>query len=280
MHSIGKRLNPFSNAFRSLHHPRHVAHRPTVHCLPTRWPRRPAKSAIRSAFRSIATQQIPGVHYIRLPHTRKGRKAAKEATDYWRAQWKILNQQEPPRLEQDLYFLLDVNPSTKSSILCPNSIIFATTDELGLKLWRIANPIPWSKRPRIIRWPVYGYAIYYGGLLLSWLYCHEEEPVTGRWQLKWMSRPGVEKAKQSQRQAFSAEMQAAEGSAAPDSYPTSQLIRSVLNRLTAAAGLDGITWEFHFIDAPGKLLATWHIHPRHVHHTYLDLKLFTAALTS
>ena len=266
MYSIGKRLNSFSSAHRSLHHPRHVAHQLTIHSLETRSPRTPDKSAIVSAFRSISTQRTPGVHYIRLPDNRKGRKAAKEATDYWKAQWRILNQQDPPRLEENLYFIIDTNPSTKSTILCPNSIVFAKNNELGQRLWRIANPIPWSKRPRIVRWPVYGFAVYYGGLFLTWLFCHEEEPVTGRWRLKWVSQSKLEKIKHLERQAFSEAMQAAEASAKPDSYTASQLMRSVFDRLTAVAGLDDITWEFQFIEAPGKLPATWSIQCSHVHH--------------
>lgn len=96
-----------------------------------------------------------------------------------------------------------------------------------------------------------------------------------------MSRSKIEKLKQLIiRRAFSADMQAA-GSAKPDSYPMSQLMRSVLDRLTAVAGLDDITWEFQFIDAPGKLLATfWRIQCSHIQYPHLDLKLFTAALTS
>lgn len=248
MHLVGRRLGTFNNALGWLHHPCRVAHPLTIRSLPARSPR------IISASRSIATQQTSDVHYIRLPNSRKGRKAAKKATDYWKAQWKIINQQDPPRLERDLHFFIYANPSRTTSILCPESIVFARNDPLGQRLWRIANPIPWSKRPRIIRWPVYGFAVYYGGLFLSWLYCHEEEPVTGRWRLKWASQSKIAKLNQLQRQFFSAAMQAAEESATPDSYPMNQLMRSVLDRLTAAAGLDDIEWEFQFVNEPGKVL--------------------------
>ncbi|KAG7008165.1 hypothetical protein G7Y79_00007g022900 [Physcia stellaris] len=238
MFDAEKQANRVRKAPRSLHHPHHVAHRLTIHSLETRSPRTPDKSAIVSAFRSISTQQTPGVHYIRLPDNRKGRKAAKEATDYWKAQWKILNQQDPPRLEENLYFIIDANPSTKSTILCPNSIVFAKNNELGQGCGASPTQYPGRKDPESSDGQ------------------STEEPVTGRWRLKWVSQSKLEKIKHLERQAFSEAMQAAEASAKPDSYTASQLMRSVFDRLTAVAGLDDITWEFQFIEAPDVINAT------------------------
>ena len=228
--------------------------------LTTRVPaRRPGPQAkgIASGPRSGRTaaqlpQQESSVRQISLPGSRKGINAAREAADYWATKWKESSGHDTPLPNNPIIYHIDFDPRSDITQICPNGIVFAHHHPLGLKLWRIANPVPWSARSRTVRWSVYGAVLYYGGLFVLWAYNHENEPITGRWRFNWVSPSKFAKLQQQERSEIDKGINAFTSHLFPENHPWTQTLNSVLARLTTAAGLDDIEWQLHLVNAPGN----------------------------
>lgn len=197
-------------------------------------------------------KQESSVRLISLPGSRKGIKASREAAEYWATRWKESNGHALPLPDSPLIFLIDLDPRSEVTELYPNGIKFAHNDPLGQKLWQITNPVPWSARPRGLRWTVYGAVLYYGELFLLWGYNHENEPITGRWRFNWVSPSRFAKLQQQERLEIDKGVEAIRNSLFPEDNPWTQTLKSVLARLTTAAGLDDMEWQLHLVNAPGN----------------------------
>lgn len=148
-----------------------------------------------------------------------------------------------PNLHRPLTLAIDDRPTTKKTLITYHGIIFAKDNDLGLKLWRIANPVPWPKRPRATRWSVYGLAGYYCSLLFLWVFFQEQEPIAGRWRFNCVPLWLMTCLKQGGRMHA---IDRIEEYTIPYDHETTQLIESILARLSAAAGLDHSHWQVYF----------------------------------
>ena len=148
--------------------------------------------------------------------------------------------------------MIDLDPNSDVTQLYPNGIVFAHDDRLGKKLWRIANPVPWSARSGGLRWMTYGVVLYYSGLFLLWVYNHENEPITGRWRFNWVSQSKLAKLHNEERSETDKAIEAFEDCFYPENHPWTETLNSVLARLTSAAGLDDMEWQLHVVNSPGN----------------------------
>ena len=192
---------------------------------------------------------IPGFRRIVLPDTRKGKKAMQEATRFWEDRLKE-NGHDVRQLDAPLKIAIDYRPTAELNQILLDGIIFANNHPLGLKLYRIANPVPWSERSRTFKWLIYGPLIYYSGLLVFWFLNQEQEPITGRWRFNCVSQSNSRLLERSARLEYLKDWKTFEQCMMPSSHPRYQEIRSVLARLTAAAGLDHISWEVYLVNSP------------------------------
>lgn len=129
----------------TLQNPPHFATKP-LKKDPTR--SRPPKAPPKTSETKIPPSEV--LRCIRLPGDETGRKAAQEAHDFWMQQWKKMGG-TVPQLHQALTLAVDDRPATAKTLIAPSGIVFAKDHDLGLKLWHIANPVPWAKRPHIVR---------------------------------------------------------------------------------------------------------------------------------
>ncbi|KAI4218713.1 MAG: hypothetical protein L6R36_008795 [Xanthoria steineri] len=140
---------------------------------------RPLRAPARNSGTTLPPSEA--LRSIRLPEDKKGRKALLEATTLWKEQWEK-NGRNAPQLDRPLILASDDRPTTQQNLINDHSIIFAKDNDFGQRSWRIANPVPWPKQSRAVRWPVYGLAGYYCTLLFLWIVFQEQEPITGRWR--------------------------------------------------------------------------------------------------
>ena len=136
-------------------------------------------------------QQSSYLRDIVLPSTWKGKLAARYARHYWKNEYKRLVGKEPPPSAPGnigpLMLSIDDRPSIIYTEISPQGIKFDQHDHIGRWLWKFANPTPWSKKSRWVKWPAYTLVAYYASLLIFWLLYREEVPITGRQQFRFMT---------------------------------------------------------------------------------------------
>lgn len=161
---------------------------------------------------------------------------------------------------------IDENLGAKWTCFTPKGIRFASDDEMGRWLWKIANANPlwwermgrklrersalrrWRKRSAKTRWFVY-VAV---PVVLIIGYGAERVPITGRWCLKFF--PHSVLAWKSKKDGLKREelVRACGHFLFEQELPPSKLARAVLDRLVRAGGLQNIDWDLYVADTPGK----------------------------
>lgn len=194
---------------------------------------------------------------INLPKTWRGKLGAFEAKQYWMKTFEELTGKEPPEnapgRTSPLILLINDSPSFVKNELSQDGIMFTYYDELGQKLWRIANPLPWSQQPRWTRWTTYALVGLYAGLALYWITHRERVPITGRKRFQCVHFPSPPNKEVSKPLIFD---ETAKGILVSDDDPRVLRARSVLDRILSASGLDHLQWHLLLMDTPGKFL-TW-----------------------
>ncbi|KAL9601438.1 MAG: hypothetical protein Q9219_002504 [cf. Caloplaca sp. 3 TL-2023] len=193
---------------------------------------------------------------ITLPNTWRGRRGERQAKELLIGQFKQDHGHEPPpHIPGQLQLFIDDRPSTTATNLYQDGIVFSRDHELGQKLWSVAHPIPWSKRSRWIRWPIYLLTVFYTSLGTWWYFGREQVPITGRWQFQCLpnTKPlpkgilvdsGFKKVIEQMVLANKDEF------LANDDVLVAR-IRSVLDRILRASGLAHLDWTLWVMDVPG-----------------------------
>ena len=129
------------------------------------------------------------LRHIKLPDTWRGRRTAEKTREHWETEFKESTGKEPPLdapgKKGPLMLFVDERPTTTRTELRSDGILFDRRNPFGQNLWRVANPIRWSERPRWIRWLTYSLVGLYSGLLLYWLLHRDRVPTTGRRQFRF-----------------------------------------------------------------------------------------------
>lgn len=209
--------------------------------------------------RSVAVPAASNfLQQIILPKTWRGRRALKAAQEFWANDVKKLSGKEPPAgsLEKrPLMLYVDHAPTAITTYIISgkaNQIRFTKVHPLGQRLWRIAHPVPWSKRSRWVRWPTFFCLTLYSSLFLFWFLCRVQVPITGRWQfqcLPLISPPPKGTQRTQRRVDLTEEMR----SRLLDSNdPRRDRVRKVLVRVLLASGLKHLEWLLLVFDDPGK----------------------------
>ena len=207
---------------------------------------RPLRAPARNSGTTLPPSEA--LRSIRLPEDKKGRKALLEATTLWKEQ-REKDGRTALQLHRTLTLAIDDRPTTQKSLITDHGIIFAKDNDFGERLWRIANAVPWAKRSRAVRWPVYGLAGYHCTLLFIWIVFHEQEPITGRWRFNCVPAWLMACLKHGDRVHT---IDRIEELTIPYDHKITQAIESVLARLSAAAGLDHVDWQVYFVKSPCK----------------------------
>lgn len=120
-------------------------------------------------------------------------------------------------------------------------------------LWRLAHPIPLSKRSPWIGYPIYLVVGFYSSLFLLWFFSRDQVPITGRWRFKCLP---VENPQLLEDGNTSMVVDAGgEGLLSSDDDPRLLRLkqtRSVLDRVLSASGLSHLEWNLMVIDTPGQ----------------------------
>lgn len=232
----------------------------SIFTLPSRW----TKSFCMTTrpFLSDRGQRLPDSPQLRLPShlrqiilpdTRRGRRATGQAKNLWiqvfGASAGNVQTNENPNPIEPLSLLIDDRLMRESTITCPYGIVFARSDQIGLKLWRIAHPMPWSMRSRWIKWPTYILAGLYSLLFTLWFFGRERVPITGRKQFRCYPLQGPP----SRGNHFS--VVSNENTAKfllAENEPRVVRIRSVLDRVLLASWLDPLEWTLFVLDDLGE----------------------------
>ncbi len=192
---------------------------------------------------------------ITLPNTWRGKMAAAEAKKHWIEIFKELTGKEPPPTApgniSPLLLHIDDRPSFVKNEFSSNGIIFTKDNELGIRLWRIANPVPWSQKSRWITWTTYALVGLYVGLALFWITHREPVPITGRRQFQCVQLPSPPRKEASKPLIFDEKTKEI---LIPDDDPRALRAQSVLDRILLASGLDHLQWHLLMTDTPGKFL--------------------------
>lgn len=202
---------------------------------------------------SPAPQISSHLRQIILPNTWKGRRAAEEAKRFW---IKTINERDgqerartSPQPKEPFLLLIDDRPIANVTTTRPYGIVFSKKDELGQKLWKIAHPIPWSKKSRWIRWPIYYFTGLYSLVFLLWFFCRERVPITGRRQFQCLplqSPPSKGNPLELLCDEHTMKILLAENE------PRVLRIRSILDRVLLACRLDHLEWTLIVLDTPGE----------------------------
>ena len=206
--------------------------------------------------RSAYKPKLPDyLRQITLPDTWRGKWAAAEAKQHWIEIFKELTGKEPPPTAPGnitpLLLHIDDRPSFVKNELSLDGIVFTQDNELGQKLWRIANPVPWSQKSRWITWTTYALVGLYVGLVLFWITHRERVPITGRKRFQCVQLPSPPRKEASKPLIFDEKMK---GVLIPDDDPRALRAQSVLDRILSASGLDHLQWHLLLMDTPGKYL--------------------------
>ena len=198
------------------------------------------------------------IRLIDLPKTWRGRRAESDALKHWEEKLKELagkkGEQVVARRKQPLVLEIDITPTSTTTEFSPSGIRFASNDALGSRLYRVANPVPWSNKSRWIRWPTYLFVIWYGAIPIIFCFNWERVPISGRWRLQIFS--------QSQVEAPTATIDS-------HSYPENgtariseeyklrvEHVRAILAKIVRASGLENTKWCLNIEDAPGESIYT------------------------
>ena len=104
-----------------------------------RFPGNHLGSTIQRKFASEHVSRSQDFRYINFPNTRKGRKAEREAYQYWAACWR-----STPETTKPLVFKInDTKLSDSSGVIdvSREGIVFPAGDRRGEKYWRLAHPL-------------------------------------------------------------------------------------------------------------------------------------------
>ncbi|KAL8779130.1 MAG: hypothetical protein Q9213_007091 [Squamulea squamosa] len=227
-----------------------------------RWPRRTfatrgqqTRNAPQPSRKPVNPPQPPRtsnfLQRISLPNTWRGRRAARQAKDYWIESNKEFNGEEPPQdcpgWTKPLPLFIDLKPATPNTLIGLDSIVFHPDNEFGQKLLRIANPIPWSKRSRWIRWPAYGVAGLYSSLVLTWIYCRETVPITGRSQFRCVPTANPPLKEESHEWTADADLREY---LLPDGDNRVIQAQRLLHKVLATSGLGKYRWNLCVVNVP------------------------------
>lgn len=214
---------------------------------------RPDKGRKRVVPDSQAPQISSHLRQVILPDTWRGRRAAEEAKRFWIKTINVRDGKEQakksPQPKKPFLLLIDDRPIAKVTATRSYGIVFSKKDELGQKLWKMAHSIPWSKKSRWIRWPIYLFTGLYSLVFLLWFFCGERVPITGRRQFRCLplqSPPSKGNPLEVLCDEHIMKILLAENE------PRVVRIRSILDRVLLACGLDHLEWTLIVLDTPGE----------------------------
>ena len=194
------------------------------------------------------------IRLIDLPKTWRGRRAESDALKHWEEKLKELagkkGEQVIARRKQSLVFEIDITPTNTTTKFSPSGIRFASNDALGSRLYRIANPVPWSNKSRWIRWPTYLLVIWYGAILIRFCFNWEIVPISGRWRLRIISPSHVEAPKATIDSKSYPEN--GTGCISEDYKLRVEHVRAILAKIVRASGLETMKWSLDIEAAPGE----------------------------
>lgn len=147
-----------------------------------------------------------------------------------------------------LNLCIDDRLSFVKSEISLDGIRFEQDNAFGQELWRIANPIPWSRKSRWITWTTYALGGLYVGLALFWVSHRERVPITGWRQFRCVSIEGPGPKEPSKPVNIDPSLKAL---LLPDDDPRIPRSQSILKRVLSAAGLDHLQWFLLVMNTPG-----------------------------
>ena len=241
-------------------------------------------SAIPRKYASESASRQQDFRYITFPKTRKGKRAEREAYEYWASLWKPTDQVKKPLI----FKIDDRNLSGTSGLInvTREGIVFPAGDRRGEGYWRLDHPLslsaklqlsrnwlyggpslplsakiewlmtgpspqPWSERSRWIRWPIYG--LFFTLLLASILIerTREQVALTGRWRISLHSDSQYEERMKTVRRSGLEKFGYME-KAEPLAEPQFSRVNGIMERILIACGLEKTVRQIYLVGGKGK----------------------------